>query len=188
MPNWCENLLTVLHSDQSKLDYFIELWNKRSVLSTLIPIQHNAGRRWCLKNWGITHEITGQKIDDNRIEETCFLTAWNPPLGLYRKLVELGYTVIAYYYEGGRGFCGKYTNENEHEEYSLEGLNSEEIKRQIPEEIDERFSISESIRLAEEDHMIFSESIGFEDPIKFDICKKEKPSIRPKNLPARLLL
>jgi hypothetical protein len=44
--------------------------------------------------------------------EACcsFDSAWAPPIGLYKKLDELGYKVHASYFEPGMCFCGVWTD------------------------------------------------------------------------------
>lgn len=85
---------------------------------------------WCISNWGTKWDV-GADVGTDReeryglkatvtpvdwstgqtIEANCsFDSAWSPPIGLYEKLVELGYSVHASYFEGGMCFCGIYHN------------------------------------------------------------------------------
>jgi hypothetical protein len=48
-------------------------------------------------------------------EVSCsFDSAWSPPVGLYEKLVDLGYDVKATYWEPGMAFCGIWDNGVDH--------------------------------------------------------------------------
>lgn len=109
---------------------------------------------FCVNNWGTKWDVGGNADYEGvgRDSETyitlSFDSAWAPPVGLYEALEAEGYSVRAYYYEGGMAFAGIY--ENGYDEcYSLEG-SSEEVKEQIPESLDEMFGISESMAEYEE--------------------------------------
>jgi hypothetical protein len=79
---------------------------------------------------------------------TYFDSAWSPPIGAYDKLVELGFTVDAYYYEGGMAYAGTYSDGND-DSISLEGMTADEIEQDYP-DLNEAFGISESMREYEE--------------------------------------
>ena len=135
MPNWCLNNLTVSHTDKTAMDRFVEAYNKGKTCSEFVPepvfdenneFSDNGWYGWRVNNWGTKWDIGydegtemegrhGQKVVDwnngQSIEVTCtFDSAWAPPIGLYEKLVELGYDVHATYFEPGCGFCGIYHN------------------------------------------------------------------------------
>jgi len=104
-----------------------------------------------VNTWGTKWEIAGE-IDT--IEDGVILTfdsAWAPPIGLYEKLYSLGYEVTARYYEPGMAFAGQY--EDGHDDcYDYSGMNSDEIEKYLPEEIDEYFGISETVSQWEEEN------------------------------------
>jgi len=75
-----------------------------------------------------------------------FDTAWAPPVRAYEKLTALGFNVEAMYYESGMAFCGIWTSECGDEEYSLEGMSSDQVEAELPVELDNMFGISECIR------------------------------------------
>ena len=70
---------------------------------------------WCLSNWGtkwdVGHNDQGTRAE---IHNGCFTvnfdSAWSPPVAAYEKLEEMGYLVVAYYFEPGCDFCGKYAH------------------------------------------------------------------------------
>jgi hypothetical protein len=125
MPNWCANKLTVEHNDKNMLDRFVQAYNKGIVCNEFIPVPEDIGDGWwdfCVDNWGTKWDV-GADIGTEREEHhglkatvvdnqaNCsFDSAWAPPLGLYEKLVELGYNVKATYFEPGMAFCGIYDN------------------------------------------------------------------------------
>lgn len=95
---------------------------------------------WCIANWGTKWDIGYDSATDNAatIEGNSFTvrfdSAWSPPIGAYEKLEQMGYTIIAYYFESGCDFCGKYAH----------GVDEcyRASERTFPDEIDEVMSIS----------------------------------------------
>ena len=125
MPNWCMNKLTVSHANPDMVDRFEKAYNLGKVCNEFLPKPSNLGDGWydwCISNWGTKWDI-GADIGTDKEEryglkatrvdnEVCcsFDSAWSPPLGLYDKLVELGYDVKASYWEPGMAFCGIWDN------------------------------------------------------------------------------
>jgi len=125
MPNWCANKLTVEHDDLVMLDRFVRAYNAGTVCNEFIPKPKDIGDGWfdwCVNNWGTKWDV-GADVGTEREERhglratvvgnqaNCsFDSAWSPPIGLYEKLVELGYNVKASYWEPGMAFCGIYDN------------------------------------------------------------------------------
>jgi hypothetical protein len=106
---------------------------------------------WRLQNWGTKWEITTDEsyidIQDNEHGKSIrasFSTAWSPPTALYDKLVQDGYQVKAFYYEGGCAFCGIYEDGND-ETYGIDGK-WHEVKESIPSEVDLEFGITQSMK------------------------------------------
>jgi hypothetical protein len=120
MPNWCLNNLTVEHSDPSMAARFEAAYNRGETCNEFIPIPEDIGDGWwdfCVNNWGTKWDIGahpeqyGLKATRVGNQISCsFDSAWAPPLGLYEKLVELGYNVKATYWEPGMAFCGIWDN------------------------------------------------------------------------------
>lgn len=125
MPNWCSNKLTVSHSDKTALNRFVQTYNKGVVCEEFLPKPKDIGDGWygwCIQNWGTKWDIGADEGTDHEEryalratvvdnEANCsFDSAWSPPIGLYNKLVELGYKVHASYFEPGMAFCGIYTD------------------------------------------------------------------------------
>jgi hypothetical protein len=106
---------------------------------------------YCVSEWGTKWDVGhgdgyGTKllkdIDKNTVH-LGFDSAWSPPIRAYQKMIEMGFSIRAYYYEGGCAYCGAWEDGID-EEYSIDG-NSEWVKENIPKEIDDEFCISESM-------------------------------------------
>ena len=131
MPNWCLNKLTVSHTDKAAMDRFVAAYNKGTLCNEFIPKPKDIGDGWydwCIENWGTKWDVGADEgtekeeryglkatvvpwNDKNTVEASCsFDSAWSPPIGLYNKLVELGYDVHASYFEPGMAFCGVFHN------------------------------------------------------------------------------
>jgi len=135
MPNWCSNNLTIEHDDRSKVMEFVHAYKEGKVCDHYLPVPRDGNGElitdtthpdywynWCVNNWGTkwdigsdNNEIHGLKptVVDNQATMT-FDSAWSPPIGLYDKLVELGFKVDATYWEPGMAFCGIYTDGDDH--------------------------------------------------------------------------
>jgi hypothetical protein len=131
MPNWCLNKLTVSHTDNNAMDRFVVAYNKGTLCNEFLPMPENIGEGWydwCVSHWGTKWDVGADEGTEKEeryglkatvvpwnsgttIEASCsFDSAWAPPIGLYNKLVELGYDVHASYFEPGMSFCGVYHN------------------------------------------------------------------------------
>lgn len=111
---------------------------------------------FCISRWGTKWEV-GE--DDGGSQSICpndgilrmhFETAWAPPEGIYEELTEQGYDVSAYYYEPGMGFCGSWTSEYGDDYYEIQG-DSDWVRENIPQEIDDAMGISAIMEEWEED-------------------------------------
>lgn len=170
MPNYCDNTLTVSHRDKEKIIRLHQAIENNSLCQATIPIPEDLKNttapsrepnemliakygvdnwyNFCLSQWGTKWDIfeSEANLHDDSEDFTvtaCFLTAWSPPLGIYRKLIEDGFEVDAMYFEAGMCFAGTINNE-EGEHYYEDLVN-------IPDEIKDEFGISESLDLDEEE-------------------------------------
>ena len=108
---------------------------------------------WRVQNWGTKWDIGWEDYQDkaelngDNAMFVNFQSAWSPPLDAYVTLVEMGYSIRAYYFEGGCAFCGKWEDGID-EGYSLDfpdkGSPVEWIQEHIPKDIDDEMAISES--------------------------------------------
>lgn len=105
---------------------------------------------WCNANWGTKWdacEVDATQLNPNTLTAR-FDTAWSPPVAFYETLKDMGFVVIAYYYEPGMAFCGSW-DDGDDDYYKIDG-NSEWVMDNIPSEIDFEFCISENMAEWEE--------------------------------------
>ena len=94
---------------------------------------------WCVTNWGTKWDIGRREKHDqaagieNQTMKVRFDSAWSPPTNAYDRLVELGFSVEAYYYEPGFDFCGEY----------IDGCDETFKATNAPKRIDDMFGITE---------------------------------------------
>jgi hypothetical protein len=109
---------------------------------------------FCVSEWGTKWDVGGDgqtaELENGQLVMS-FDSAWSPPIGFYEKLLDLGFSVRAYYYEGGMNFAGIWDNGDD-DFYELES-GSEAVREQIPEVLDEMFCISESMEMWEEENL-----------------------------------
>jgi len=102
---------------------------------------------FCVNRWGTKWDVDCQgQVDrhpEGKIVTASFDSAWSPPTGVYEELVEQGYSVRAYYYESGMCFAGVWDNGDD-DCYSDWG-DSRGAKATLPQDLDDFFSISESM-------------------------------------------
>lgn len=108
---------------------------------------------FCTSRWGTKWDVDAYdpeevKVENNTIE-FGFDSAWAPPMGIYEALVEEGYEVVAYYWEPGMGFVGKYDNGVD-DCYDYTGETSATVRDVIGEELDDMYGISETMAEYEE--------------------------------------
>ena len=111
---------------------------------------------WAVSNWGTKWDVgvsggggDGYVSRSPNSLTLSFMSAWSPPTGFYEKLEDLGFTVKAYYYEGGCAFCGRYEDGID-ECFNIFG-NSNWVIENIPADIDEEMGISEGMLCWEEE-------------------------------------
>ena len=95
--------------------------------------------------WGTKWDIGAG--DGNAVDQDAngvvfnFDSAWAPPLAAYERLMGMGFEILAYYFEPGMAFAGKWEDGcDDYYEYS--GMTSEEIASELPDDLDETFDIS----------------------------------------------
>ncbi len=104
--------------------------------------------RWGTK-WDVGGDSQADVSDDGLSMSASFDSAWSPPMGVYDALVEQGYQVRAYYYEGGMAYCGVYEDGSD-DHYDIGNMSADQVADTIPEDLDEMFCITETIREYEE--------------------------------------
>jgi hypothetical protein len=104
---------------------------------------------FCVNEWGTKWDIGGNgdevTIEEGQTDTTlCFESAWSPPCDAYAKLLDLGFSIRAYYYEPGMAFAGIWDNGDD-DFYEYGGMTSEQVAEEFPSALDEMFGISESM-------------------------------------------
>jgi hypothetical protein len=111
---------------------------------------------YCVNEWGTKWDVGGddynapQQDGPNKITMS-FDSAWAPPTGAMDKFMDLGFLVRLYYYEPGMCFAGIYSEDGD-DYYDLSDMNSEQVKEELPEVLDEMFGISECMAEYEEEN------------------------------------
>ena len=183
MPNWCNNVVEIKHTDPAMIERVREAFNKGALLNEFIPCpaelhEHDAPVRdgelakrfveqygasdwynWQVQNWGTKWDIgaDGYEADDMGTDHghgliLTFDSAWSPPTGAYERLMELGFTIKAYYYEPGMCFAGIW-EDGDDDFYEYTDMDSNEVAEEFPRELDEMFCISESMAEWEEENL-----------------------------------
>lgn len=148
MPNWCQNVVYIGNEDTSKLDSIVtelDKGDKAQLFNTILP--NPSGEwdyNWSVDNWGCKWDasVYEYSINDVGALYISFDTAWGPPIALYDFLYQNGYDVEAFYREEGMAFAGWYID-GEDNYYEYGNMTADEIEEQLPEKLDEMFSISQ---------------------------------------------
>jgi hypothetical protein len=165
MPNWCNNVLEISHKDAEMMKRVKSSFVDGTMLNEFVPVPNNEwDYDWCIENWGTKWDISpvGDVHSNGDGVTLSFDSPWGPPIQAYEKLVEMGFTIRAYYYEGGMQFCGIWTKGID-EFYELnEYENADDVAASIPTVLDEMFCISESMREWEEENLDDEENVNNE--------------------------
>lgn len=188
MPNWCNNNVTISHTDSAKLEALASAVREGKFCNHVIPVPEDlqivAGRvsdpveqaelerktqenlqkygagNWydfCVNRWGTKWDVDAYDPEDVKVENNTiqfgFDSAWAPPTGIYEALVDDGFEVVAYYYEPGMAFVGKWDNGYD-DCYDFGGETSKTVRDAIGEELDDQFGISESMAEYEDDEEV----------------------------------
>ena len=163
MPNWCANNIELRHEDPAMIARAVDAFKRGEFLQEFVPVPQPlkdtvAGSfgdteqqalleaqtmnnlstygyaNWydfCTNEWGTKWDVG---------DEDC----------IYEKLVDLGFDVVAWYFEPGMAFVGKWDNGvdfcMQYGEYK-----SDTVREAIGEELDDMFNISEDMSQWEEE-------------------------------------
>lgn len=138
---------TELH-DETPIGEDFMVRDEERMASNFQKFGYRSWYEWHLDQWGTKWDVSseGMSVDDYPIDGNSitisFDSAWSPPIAFYQALEEQGWTVDAFYHEPGMEFCGRYTDGDD-DCYDLsEAEDSEWVKENIPDEINEMFNIS----------------------------------------------
>jgi hypothetical protein len=110
---------------------------------------------YCVNEWGTKWDVGGddlgpaQDIPGGLI--MCFDSAWSPPIQAYEKMLDLGFSIRASYYEPGMCFAGLW-EDGVDDFYELGQMTSEQVREELPEHLDETYGISECMAEWEEEN------------------------------------
>lgn len=116
MPNWCENNAQISAIEPDAQNRFRELilaMDEGRWFEYILPVPEgldNLGDySWRVEHWGTGREAFEINLNvHNSIQlEVSFDTAWSPPIGIYRAMHDMGFTINAVYDEPGMGFAGR---------------------------------------------------------------------------------
>ena len=180
MPNWCMNTVTLLHTDPVLVQRVKDSFSRGELCQEFVPIPEEEKENWynwCIENWGTKWDVgsnsnIGGDMDDR--DGGVFLnfdSAWTPPTAFYEKMEELGFSIEAYYYEPGCGFCGRWSSADGDDYYEFDDeVNAEWVRENIPVDIDTTFGISD---VMEEDEQYENEEDLEPVPVEETVMKKD---------------
>jgi hypothetical protein len=140
MPNWCTNVLTLRHYDQSMIKKAVDASNQENLFSTFASVPEGQSH---FDHWGTKWEISEPTvaIQENNMMKLYFMTAWSPPVQFYFKMNELGFDVYALWDESGGCILGKYDN-GHMTEYNYP--HTPECFETLPKEFEDEFQLESS--------------------------------------------
>lgn len=170
MPNWCGNTLTLSHDDPEMIVRATKAFEEGRLLDEFIPVPpglkgttspnrdgtaeelraqygYSDWYDFCVNEWGTKWDVgSSQGIQDvDKLDLIVYFdSAWAPPIAAYQSLENQGFRVYATYYEPGCAFAGIY-DECGDNCYNLSDMSSDEVRDEIPSELDDAFGISESM-------------------------------------------
>jgi hypothetical protein len=106
-----------------------------------------------ISNWGTKWDVNSDNVEiaDANTVTAGFDSAWAPPIRAYEQLTEQGFEVVAFYYEPGMQFVGKWEDGFD-DYYEYGGATSDTVRDLIGEELDDYFGISEQMADWEEEN------------------------------------
>jgi hypothetical protein len=151
MPNWCNNTLNIRHEDPAMIERARKAFIDGRFLEEFVPFPNGEwDYNWCVNEWGTKWDVGANGGDGHYSEQDSngivfnFDSAWAPPTAAYTKLTDMGFEILAYYYEPGMAFCGKWEDGCD-DYYDYGGMTSEQIAEELPDDLDETFGISEQV-------------------------------------------
>jgi len=122
MPNWCENYLEIIGSDDDIKKFWKEnTEDNKFSFNMSCPVPEELGEwdyDWCIQNWGTKWEPDMEELEPEELEpgnqDFYFNTAWAPPVAWLKTVAEK-YTSLSFqlrYAEPGMGFSGFIDYEN----------------------------------------------------------------------------
>jgi hypothetical protein len=112
---------------------------------------------FCNNEWGTKWDVGYDSALGEHLTPDCaremitvqFDSAWSPPVEAYQKLSDMGFSIRAYFFEGGMMYCGSWID-GEYRYFDIEECKSNWVKENIPSDIDDYMGISDCMELDEE--------------------------------------
>lgn len=114
MPNWCRNVV-VIRGTEDQIQQLKIAFDNNNPFATFCPVaegQEEAvvwGTKWDPDSNNSEMDVNYGITESNEFSAE-FNTAWEPPIGFYNKLVELGYNVECDFYEPNCDVLNRYEN------------------------------------------------------------------------------
>jgi len=158
MPNYTDNRVILSHKDTQQIDNIYNIMNTddAELCQAIIPmdlslLDSEAWYDWRIENWGTKWDIydaTCDRMDANTLV-LDFFTAWSPPIGVFHKLVDMGFDIDARYFDEGWLYVGQFTAEDGAvEDYCTDDMSK--LQEERP-ELDDEFGISWALQEDEEE-------------------------------------
>ena len=123
MPNWCQNIATFSHDDESMIAKLVSGFESTEeeggMFDAFLPIRASTNPDWYNQRvyawgtkWDVRASYTGNTITEREPTRVVirFHTAWAPPHSFYDHLCTLGFDVSAVCVECGAGHAYEYNN------------------------------------------------------------------------------
>ena len=111
---------------------------------------------YCVNEWGTKWDVGGDGMTADLLEDgrlaMSFDSAWSPPINFYEKMLDLGFSVRAYYYESGMCFAGIWEDGIDDFYDMSDCCDAQMVEDTLPSILDEMFCISEYMREYEEEN------------------------------------
>jgi hypothetical protein len=105
---------------------------------------------WNISNWGTKWDAKPYNVEwEDGAVRFNLETAWSPPIGFYEKIVDMGYSVEAYYLEEGMAFIG-YWEDGYDDAYNYGNMTADEMEEQLPQWVEVEFNLITQARDNEE--------------------------------------
>lgn len=157
MPNWCNNHVEISHEDPAMISRVIKSFVTGNLLEEFVPVPFDKDSEevynFRVNEWGVKWDVGGNDATVDQVDPDFavlnFDSAWVPPLAAFEKMLNMGFGIVAYYYEPGMQFAGIWDNGG-NEFYKGWG-NAAGAEETLPLELDELFNISRDQERWEED-------------------------------------
>jgi hypothetical protein len=180
MPNWCNNVVSLKHSDVKMLERAQTAFNRGELCNEFVPVPpelmnteargdtseaenmnfakfgYHSWYDFCVSEWGTKWDVGADSygvpadIENGELNLT-FDSAWAPPTKFYEVLNNLGFEVKAFYYESGMGFAGVWEDGFD-DYYEYHDMSAAEAELALPSELNEMFCISETMAEYEDEN------------------------------------